>query len=173
MSLSVETIAINRYAPKGSEAINLYSNGLKGGSHLTIGQLVIAVAMRSAAVYEAQSATKMNMMTYDSNVLDKAGDYMGEISDGSGTGDWSTIKTFLIDELGVDEEDLPDNIDTYVKRMEAIDAMKAKVDALTQSQQTDMIDLQTLVNRRDTAFSVSSNIVRAFGRSMSNDASNF
>ena len=173
MSLSVETIAVNRYAPKGSEAINLYSNGLEGGSHLTIGQLVIAVAMRSAAVYEAQSVTKMNMMTYDSNVLDKAGDYMGAIADGSGVDEWSEIKTFLKDELGVDEEDLPDNIDTYTKRLEAIDAMKAKVDALTQSQQTDMIDMQTLVNRRDTAFSVSSNIVRALGSSMSADASNF
>ena len=98
---------------------------------------------------------------------------MGAIADGSGVDEWSEIKTFLKDELGVDEEDLPDNIDTYTKRLEAIDAMKAKVDALTQSQQTDMIDMQTLVNRRDTAFSVSSNIVRALGSSMSADASNF
>ena len=173
MAISFETISMNRYAPRGSEAVNLYSNGLEGGSGLTIGQLVIAVAMRSAAVYEAQSVTKMNTMTADSNVLDRAGDYMGEIADGSGEDKWAEIKTFLIDELGVDEEDLPDAIDTYNRRIEAIDAMKAKVDALTQSQQTDMIDMQTLVNRRDVAFSVSSNIVRALGKSMNNDASNF
>ena len=33
------TIAINRYAPQGSQEIRLYSNGLDGGSGLTIGQL--------------------------------------------------------------------------------------------------------------------------------------
>ena len=45
----VETIATNRYAPQGSEAIKLFSNGLEGGSQLTLGQLVIAVSIRSAA----------------------------------------------------------------------------------------------------------------------------
>jgi len=173
MSLSVETIAINRYAPTGSEAIKLYSNGMEGGAHLTIGQLAIAVAMRAAAVYEAQSVTKMNLMTHGSDVLEKAGDYMGQISDGSCADEWAEVKAFLIDELGVEAEALPADINTYMKRMAAIEALKAKVDALTQSQQTDMIDLQTLVNRRDTAFSVSSNIVRTLCRSMNTDAGNF
>ena len=35
----VETIAANRYAPQGSEAVKLFSNGLEGGSHLTLGQI--------------------------------------------------------------------------------------------------------------------------------------
>ena len=169
--ITSETIAVNRYAPQGSEAINLYSNGLEGGSHLTIGQLVIAVAMRSAAAYEAQSVTKMNSMTADSDVLEQAAKYMDEIV--NGTDNWSEIKQFLIDKLGVDEDDLPDNVDTYKKRMEAIDAMKAKVDQLTQNQQTDMIDMQSLVNRRDTAYSASSNMVRSLGKSMYTDAYNF
>ena len=34
-------------------------------------------------------------------------------------------------------------------------------------------DLQTLVNRRDVAYSASSNIIRALGASMDNDANNF
>ena len=67
----------------------------------------------------------------------------------------------------------PADIDTYKKRMEAINAMKVKVDALTQNQQTDMIDMQSLVNRRDTAYSASSNMVRALGKSMYTDANNF
>lgn len=169
--ITVETISVNRYAPRGSEAVNLYSNGTEDGSHLTIGQLVIAVAMRSAAAYEAQSVTKMNTMSADTDVLEKAAGYMDEIV--NGTGDWSTIKQFLIDELGVDEESLPDDIDTYTKRMEAIDALKMKVDELTQNQQTDMIDMQTLVNRRDTAYSASSNMVRTLGKSMNDVANNF
>ena len=171
MAIQIEEIATNRYAPMGSEAINLYSNGLEGGSHLTIGQLVIAVSMRSAAAYESQSVMKMNKMTADSDILERAADYMDEII--NDTGDWAEIKAFLIDKMGVDDEDLPDDIDTYTKRMEAITAMKAKVDALAQSQQTDMIDMQTLVNRRDVAFSASSNIVRALGESMNTGAYNF
>ena len=50
MAISIEAISDNRYAPEGSEKILLYSTGLEGGSHLTRGQLVIAVSMRSAAV---------------------------------------------------------------------------------------------------------------------------
>ena len=171
MAISVETISENRYAPRGSEAINLYSNGLEGGDHLTIGQLVIAVSMRSAAAYEEQSITKMNSMTADSDVLKQAAEYMDEIV--NGTDNWAGIKQFLIDKLGVDEDDLPSDIDTYKKRMEAIDAMKMKVDQLTQNQQTDMIDMQSLVNRRDTAYSASSNMVRSLGKSMYTDAYNF
>ena len=171
MAISVETISMNPYAPRGSEAVNLYSNGTEDGSHLTIGQLVIAVAMRAAAAYEAQSVTKMNCMTADSDVLEQAAEYMDEIV--NETGDWAVIKQFLINKLGVDEEDLPDDLSTYKKRMEAIDAMKVKVDALTQNQQTDMIDMQSLVNRRDTAYSASSNMVRSLGKSMYTDAYNF
>jgi hypothetical protein len=51
--------------------------------------------------------------------------------------------------------------------------MKTKLDAMVQQQQQDMLDLQTLVNRRDVAYSASSNIVRALGTSMDNDANNF
>ena len=57
--------------------------------------------------------------------------------------------------------------------MAAIAALKTKANALTQKQQTDMIDMQTLVNRRDVAFSASSNIVRALGTSQSGNAANF
>ena len=171
MAISIETIAVNRYAPRGSEAVNLYSNGLEGGDHLTIGQLVIAVAMRSAAAYEAQSVTKMNSMAAGTAVLDRAADYMDKVA--NGTNEWPTIRQFLIDELEVDQNALPADIDTYKKRMEAINAMKVKVDALTQNQQTDMIDMQSLVNRRDTAYSASSNMVRALGKSMHTDANNF
>ena len=171
MAISVETIAVNRYAPRGSEAVNLYSNGLEGGDHLTIGQLVIAVAMRSAAAYEAQSIAKMNAMAAGTAVLERAAEYMDEIV--NGTDDWPAIRQFLIDELGVDGDALPADVDTYKKRMEAINAAKVKVDALTQNQQTDMIDMQSLVNRRDKAYSASSNMVRALGKSMYTDANNF
>ena len=168
--IEIEKIATNRYAPSGADAINLYSNGLEGGQHLTLGQLVIAVSMRSAAEYEAQSVVKMNRMSGGADQLNKVAEFMEEIANGAG--DWAAIKTYCQTELGIKDE-LPDAIDTYAKRMAAIAALKTKANALTQQQQTDMIDMQTLVNRRDVAFSASSNIVRALGTSQSNGAANF
>ena len=172
MSVMVETIAVNRYAPRGSEGIHLYSNGLEGGSHLTLGQLSIAVSMRAAAEYEAQSVVKMNRMTSGSDLLSKASEYMGLVAEDA-VESWATLKSAIINELGISADSLPDDLSTYKKRMTAVAALKAKVDALTQNQQTDMIDLQTLVNRRDVAFSASSNIVKALGTSMNGNAGNF
>ena len=169
--ISTVEIATNRYAPSGSEAINLYSTGFEGGSNLTLGQLVIAVSIRSAAAYEAQSVVKMNEMSSDSLVLDDAAEWMTKVADG--TADWAQAKAFWTGKLGIDANTLPDNLNSYDKRMTVVTAMKTKIDAMVQQQQQDMIDLQTLVNRRDVAYSASSNIVRALGASMDNDANNF
>lgn len=169
--ITVETIATNRYAPQGSDAINLYATGAEGGSHLTLGQLVIAVAMRSAAQYEAQSILKMNRMTAGSDKLEKVAEYMEDIINEDA--DWNEIKDYCINVLDISEDDLPDDLSTYKKRMSAIEKLKDKADSLTQTSQTDMIDLQTMVNRRDVAYSTSSNIVRALGTSMSGNAENF
>ncbi len=170
MAIYLEEISTNRYAPAGSDQVFLYATGLEGGSHLTLGQLVIAVSMRSAAEYEAQSVVKMNAMAGGSSKLEKIADFMSQIADGGG--DWPAIKSYCETELDM-TTGLPDDIDTYSKRMTAVAALKAKANALTQQQQTDMIDLQTLVNRRDVAFSASSNIVRALGSSQGSGAANF
>ena len=128
--------------------------------------------MRAAAEYEAQSVVKMNRMASGSDLLSKASEYMGLVADDA-VESWATLKSAIINELGISADSLPDDLSTYKKRMTAVAALKAKVDALTQTQQTDMIDLQTLVNRRDVAFSASSNMVRALGTSMDGNAGNF
>ena len=170
--LDSTTIAINRYAPIGCDQIKLYSNGFSGGSDLTLGQLVIAVSMRSAAVCEAQSVVKMNMMASGSLYLDKTSEYMEQLANDE-MSDWAAARSYLINELEIDADDLPEAVDSFTKRLQAIDAIKVKVDALTQLQQTHMIDLQTLVNRRDVACSTSTNMIRTLGASMSKDAANF
>ena len=138
---------------------------------LTLGQLTISVCLKSAAAYEAQSVVKMNTMTAGSEKLDKGAEWMGKIA--AGTADWAAAKAYLTGTLGIDAATLPDGIDTYAKRMAAVKAVKEKVDSLAQQQQRDMIDLQTLVNRRDVAYSTSSNAVRALGSSMAAEAANF
>lgn len=167
--IEVEQIATNRYAPQGADAISLYTNGAASG--LTLGQLVISVCLNSAAAYEGQSVVKMNVLTSGAATLEDASKWMEKIA--NDTADWTEAKAYLTNTLGVDASTLPDAINTYDKRMAAVKAVKEKIDALAQQQQRDMIDLQTLVNRRDVAYSTSSNVVRSLGTSMDADAANF
>jgi hypothetical protein len=171
--IEVNTIAANRYAPVGSEAINMYGYDL--ASNLTLTQLIQAVCIRTAAAYEAQSVIKMNKMTAGSQTLDEAAGWLKAVTEG--TSDWRSARTFCINKLGIPASSLPDENDSeitsYNKRMQVAAAMQDKMNNLTQSQQEEMIDLQTMVNRRDVAFSTSSGIVRTMGQSQMQDAANF
>lgn len=169
MAIESIQIATNRYAPEGAEAIRMYDTG--AGGPLSLGQLVQAVCLHSAAAYEAQSVSKMNAMTAGSVKLDAASGWLTQIV--QGTADWPAAKAFLTGTMGIDQSALPADLSSYDRRMQAANALKSKMDALTQSQQEQMIDIQTLVNRRDVAFSTSSNVVRALGTSSSQDAQNF
>ena len=169
MAIGIETIAVNRYAPQGADAISLYSNGSAEG--LTLAQLAISVCLQAASAYEGQSVVKMNVLTRGAVKLDGAAQWMEKIANGSA--DWTQAKAYITSELGISDAALPDAINTYDKRMAAVKAVKEKIDALTQQQQRDMIDMQTLVNRRDVAYSTSSNVVRTLGASQEADAANF
>ena len=163
--IEASQIATNRYAPAGSEAINLYSTGT--ADNLTLGQLVSAVCIRTAGALEEQSVNKMNMMSVGTEKLEKASVYMQEIAE-ERMSDWATVKAYLTDTIGV--TGLPDDLSTYEKRMQAVNAIKEKLEAMTQQAQEDMIDLQTLINRRDMTYNTSSNVIKAMGKSKNNAA---
>ena len=166
MSIEANQIAVNRYAPEGNQAINLYST--EAARDLTLGQLVAAVCIRTAGALEEQSVNKMNIMSIGTERLETAADYMQQIAEES-MSDWATAKAYLSDTIGV--EGLPDDLSSYEKRMQAVDAIKERLETLTQQAQEDMIDMQTLINRRDMTFNTSSNIVKAIGNSKLNAAS--
>ena len=166
MSIEANQIALNRYAPAGSQAINLYATETASG--LTIGQLVAAVCIRTAGALEEQSVNKMNMMSVGTEKLEKASSYMQQIAEET-LSDWASAKSYLADTVGV--SGLPDALSTYEKRMQAVNAIKERLEVLTQQAQEDMIDMQTLINRRDMTFNTSSNIVKAIGNSKMNAAS--
>ncbi|MBO5939847.1 MAG: hypothetical protein J6R18_01450 [Kiritimatiellae bacterium] len=163
--IEASQIATNRYAPTGSQAINLYSTG--AAEDLTLGQLVAAVCIRTAGALEEQSVNKMNLMSVGTEKLEKASVYMQEIAE-ERMSDWAAAKSYLADTVGV--TGLPDDLSTYEKRMQAVNAIKEKLEAMTQQAQEDMIDLQTLINRRDMTFNTSSNIIKAMGNSKNNAA---
>ena len=94
MSIESNQIAVNRYAPEGSQAINLYST--ETASDLTLSQLVAAVCIRTAGALEEQSVNKMNMMSIGTEQLDRASVYMQQIADET-LSDWATAKAYLSD----------------------------------------------------------------------------
>ena len=147
----------------------MYDTGASGA--LTLGQLVQAVCIRTAAAYEAQSVIKMNRMSEGSANLDAAAAWLPQIV--AGTADWGAAKAFLTGTLGIEGSALPEDLSSYDRRMQAASALKNAMDARVQDQQEQMIDLQTMVNRRDVAYSTSSNVVRALATSQSGNAQNF
>jgi len=168
-TITINEIATNRYAPAGSNGINLYST--EAAENLTIGQLVQAACLTAAAAYENQSVLKMNSMTAGSTTLQQAAAWLSSIADGSAV--WEDAKAFLTTTMGIDESVLPQDLSSYDRRMQAANALKSKMEGLVQNQQTAMVDLQTLVNRRDVAHSTSANVVRALATASLADAANF
>ena len=174
MAITGVEIAKNKCAPAGVDSILLYNSDLAQG--LTLTQLVQQVCIRAAAVGEAQSVLKMNAMTSESQRLSDAADWLKKIVDG--TANWTKAKDFLVGKMGIPERTLPSTLTIngkpyYNYQMQAAKALQDKMNVLAQTQQEDMIDLQTLVNRRDVAYSTASGVVRSNGQTMSQDAQNF
>lgn len=162
-------IATNRYAPEGSQSINLYSSEL--AQNLTLGQLIQQMCLRAAAADEARSIVKMNSMTANTLILEDAAGWLVQIA--SGAAIWSSAKTFLVNTMQIPASELPSNIDSYEDRLKVCRLLQDKMSTLAQNQQEDMIDLQSMVNRRDVAYSTASNIVHTLVGSMQNNANNF
>ena len=165
MAIEANVIALNRYAPEGSKAINLYSTS--AAENLTLGQLVASVCIRAAGALEEQSVNKMNRMSINTEQLEQASTYLQQIAENTLT-DWATAKAYL--ESTIDVTGLPDDLSTYERRMQAVNAIKEKLEGMTQQAQEDMIDLQTLINRRDMTYNTSSNIIKTRGNTNMNAA---
>jgi len=185
--IETETIAKNRYATPETSDIRTYSfNGCEG---LTLGQLVNAVCCRVGAALEAQSVNKSNIITGESDLIDCYAYIISGIVDESvnyetvltGFGyEGMTVREFLT-EMGftfkkTDEDEsttkLPVDLSQVNNRILAYDVIKEKTDALENTSQQDMIDLQTYISRRDVAFSTATNTVRAFGGALNTTAGN-
>ena len=48
--------------------------------------------------------------------------------------------------------------------------MKVQLESLTRQEQEDMIDVQSMINKRDVAYTTSSSLVKALGGSQNNIA---
>lgn len=166
--MAIETVQIhtNPYAPQGADAVSLYNTDLAEG--LTFGQLMAAVCIRAGAVLEAQSVAKMNVIGSNNSDISRLSEILQALAEGT-VQDWGAVRAELIG-FGIDDSGLPAAVSSYDERMQAMKAVKNALDLRTQSAQEDMIDLQTLINRRDVAFTTSTNMLRALGQSGTNMA---
>ena len=163
-------IATNRYAPDDAQAINMYK---MDGEQLTLGQLIAAVCIKAGTCMEAQSILKVNSMNANTEIIKTASGYLQQLAEGSvSDSDWATIKSFLVNTMKVSSSDLPDEAKSFVDRFKAINAMKNKMEALTRQAQEDMIDLQSLISKRDVAYTTSTSLVKETGSSSNNIATN-
>jgi len=160
-------IATNRYAPDAVQAINMYS--MDNGDNLTLGQLIAAVCIKAGANMEAQSVTRMNVMNGNTDIIDTASGYMSALAKGTPS-NWSTIRNYMINTMGISSSDIPSTVNSYNDRMKAINAMKLKLEELTRQAQEDMIELQSLINKRDVAYTTGTNLIKELGNSANNNA---
>lgn len=170
-TIYAETIATNRYAPSGTEAISLY--GYNGLEQLTVAQLVNAVVIRRAAVIERESVVQMNIVATDSEEITALSDGASWVLDNP-RGDWttdpvgSTYYKRLRARYDVDETkkstEIPKDTTSYASRMQVFELFKAEIDACNSALDRIAIDLQTSVSRRDALYNVSTTVCsRAFG----------
>ena len=163
--ITATTIAENRCAPKGSEAIRLYGyNGVEG---LTLGQLVAAFSIRRAAVLERQGVTVMNRMVGNTDILDELTGLGKEVlaSGESSAERRAELRAKLAERLaacGADVSSLPDDLDSYENRMTAFAAVKTKLDEYNSAVDRLAIELETCTSRRDTVYMISTTIVKHY-----------
>ena len=165
------TIAKNRYAPDGAQDICVFR--MDGGEKLTLGQLMAAICIKAGASLEAQSISMVNKLNSGNVLLDKTGEYMEKLGQGAINDDeWKAMKNTCINELGVTDE-LPDHAQSYNDRVKAMAALKKRVEELSRKAQKDMIEVQSLLSKRDVALTTSTNLVAAIGMTMDNTARNY
>jgi len=161
-------ISTNRYAPDEAQAVNMYR--MDDGELLTLGQLMAAVCIKAGACMESQTIAKVNSMDGNTMLINIASGYLKELAEDK-VSNWGTTRNWLINTLGVSANLLPSTIFTYADRFKAISAMKVKLEALTRQAQEDMIDVQSMTNKRDVAFSTGTSLIKELGASQNNTAS--
>ena len=166
----LEKIGTNRYAPEGTNDISLFSyNGAEG---LTIGQLINAVCVRRGVYQEKQSVLVMNRLAGETDRLHRLADVTDRLLDATGAWNDADFK-FLTEELKIDPNTLPKELNSYKKRMQAFDIARNKLQEINGSVERIAIQLQSTISRRDAIYSVATMMVSHLGKSMAQAANMF
>lgn len=183
------TIGENRWAAGEAADVRLYA--VDGATDLTLAQLCAAVSLRLAGVLEHRGVQKMNDMTAQNALMSAMASVVAQVVEpgvrlddaakvpadytprAAAFASAPTVKNFLLFECGVPAGDVPDNLDSYERRMNAYKALKTKLDSATSMSQEIAIALRTCLSRRDVAYSTASGIVNKYQATSMDFAVNF
>ena len=182
-SIEIQKIGTNRYAPEGANAVCLYA--IDGAEGLTLGQLVAAVCIRRCTHLEARSVERMNKMTQTNGFLQALSNVCSQLVSGAKLTDAATIpdsytlrkaaagcdiRNFLVDECGITSASGVGDEPSYQNIMDLSGEIKSQMDKSNLASQQDIIELQSLVNWRDTTYNMSSTIVARYSNCGMNTA---
>lgn len=186
-AIQVEKIGENRYAPEGANDVNLYA--FSGVYDLTLGQLIMAICIRSASVIEEQSVLKMNEVNASAsylevlaqvgervmtrNTLDSAFDLSKTNYVPTKVPLQTTYWDFIVTEIGIEEELVPKKVSKMDDKTRVFELISDEMNAVSGDNERQVIDLQSYLSRRDSAYSTSSSTVKKLGQTMSVVANNF
>lgn len=189
--ISASTIAINRYAPKNAAQIELFNyNGAEG---MTLSQLIIAVQVRRCACLERDSVVQVNVMNRGVDLINTLSAHIETVLQALSAAEedqygadspetkaskaakqaWiDTVRPYLIDR-GVPAENLPADIGTYDRKMQAVERLKDLLTQANSSVDRVAIEIETCINRRDSMFRIATECVTHGGVSAMNTAASY
>lgn len=178
---AIETVELRTlpYQPEGTSASRTYS--FRGEEGLSLGRLLMGVCLERATMLERMSVGTMNRLARNNSQLEATANAMELLAsvdveravmvsnlvvtlpeDYPVKGTWGlgqpTIVEFMEVELGIESSSIPGGLMwRYEQRTTAYGLIKAKADALNSVSQETMIDLQTLITERNTAYNLATN----------------
>lgn len=160
-TIEAERIATMAYAPEGNDAINLYSVGTASG--LTLGQLVLAVSIHRVVMLEQRAVVQMNKLAAGNELMEKLSSWMSQLSDANASVDTPRLTEFLLQDLRLDPGSLPASYEARDARLSLLETLKERMEKEANMSQKDMIEMQSTLNVRDIASTLSANMVRGYG----------
>ena len=184
-------IGTNRNAPAECSDINMYRTSADG-ENLSLGQLVAAVSIRTAAALEARSVLNLNRLadkTEFSKALSNAIQQLTATTGPDGKDavvKWTdpvklpegyhpisddfakknTLWNFFVCECKVEQQKLPKDLDTLKNRLAAFAIVRPAVENVLRFSQMQQIEADTAVKRRDTALQTAGNVIKQLSGSM-------
>lgn len=193
----VDPIGTSRYAPQGSDSVNLYRMGENGPS-LTLAQLVAAVSIRTAVVLERRSAINLSRLVGEtdfSEALSSAVKMLTSEATKPNSEDFAvtwdsvlapmpegyeprsssykvgdSLKKFLLYECGIDESKLPKDLTTAKNKLDAYVQVKAVMENVSRTSQMQQIEAKSAITRRDVCYSTAANTMGAICATKQNTA---
>lgn len=186
-SIKVETIGKSYYAPEGAEKIQLYA--FNEARDLTLGELVMAICFRKCESVERQAVVTMNKINETAVWLETLSVLLEDIvKRRTLTTTFNTKKTgytpvklgdkpctyqnFLIYEVGLTCP-VPDQLASLDEQLKMAARLEDPINQATTNNQEQMVELQSILSRRDSTFNTSAATVKKLGSTMSAIAANF